>query len=88
MELLRIDKCDPVYEIQRVRYVDGQAKSIENSVMPLNLVHGLNEEILRVSVYNHIRSELGLTISASQRIIIASKADKLYGFCCKVLNKE
>jgi len=77
MELLRIDKCDPVYEIQRVRYVDGQAKSIENSVMPLNLVHGLNEEILRVSVYNHIRNELGLTISASQRTIIASKADML-----------
>jgi len=32
---------------------------------------------LRVSVYNHIRNELGLTISASQRTIIASKADML-----------
>ncbi|WP_424685768.1 GntR family transcriptional regulator [Enterococcus sp.] len=77
MELLLLKKSDPVYELQRVRYSDGTAKSIESSIMPIKLITGLDEEILLGSIYNYIRTDLGFIISAARRTIIASKADDL-----------
>ncbi|MNN55447.1 HTH-type transcriptional regulator GmuR [compost metagenome] len=44
--------------------------------MPLKIVTGLDEDILKGSIYNYIKSELNLIISAAQRVIIASKADE------------
>lgn len=77
MELLYLKKSDPVYDLQRVRYSEGVAKSIESSVMPLKLITGLDEDILHASIYNYIRNTLGYVISAASRTIIASKADEL-----------
>ena len=77
MEALSLKSSEPVYDIGRVRYADGKAISIEYSVLPLKIVYGLDEEILQSSIYNYIREQLKLTISAAQRVIIASKADKL-----------
>lgn len=77
MEALSLKSSEPVYDIGRVRYADGKAISIEYSVLPLKIVYGLDEEILQSSIYNYIRDQLKLTISAAQRVIIASKADKL-----------
>lgn len=76
-EALKIDQYDPVYDIERVRYVDDEARSIEMSIMPLKYVKDLNEDILKGSIYDYIRNELGYIISAAQRVIIASKADEL-----------
>lgn len=77
IETLKIKPNDPVYDIKRVRYVENIAKSIESSIMPLKYVTDLDEDILHQSIYNYIRNELGYTISAAQRVIIASKADDL-----------
>lgn len=77
IEALNLTKFDPVYDIERVRYVNEQARSIEMSIMPLKYIKDLNEEILKGSIYNYIREELGYVISAAQRVIIASKADEL-----------
>ena len=76
-EALKIKHTDPVYDIKRVRYVDQEARSIESSIMPLKYIKDLDEEILMGSIYNYIRDELGYTISAAQRVIIASKANEL-----------
>lgn len=76
-EALKIKHTDPVYDIKRVRYVDQEARSIESSIMPLKYIKDLDEEILKGSIYNYIRDELGYTISAAQRVIIASKANEL-----------
>ena len=70
-EELMIKSTDPVYD------VDQDARSIETSVMPLKYIRDLDEEILKGSIYNYIRDELGYVISAAQRVIIASKANEL-----------
>ena len=77
VEKLNIEFTDPVYDIKRVRYVNDDARSIETSVMPLKYIKDLDEKILKGSIYNYIRDELGYVISAAQRIIIASNANEL-----------
>ncbi|MGL9770123.1 GntR family transcriptional regulator [Enterococcus sp. DIV0996a] len=76
-EELKIKATDPVYDIKRVRYVNEEARSIETSIMPLKYIKNLDEEILKGSIYNYIREELGYVVSAARRVIIASKANHL-----------
>ncbi|MGG5371946.1 GntR family transcriptional regulator [Enterococcus sp. AZ196] len=76
-EALKIKSVDPVYDIKRVRYVGDEARSIETSIMPLRYIRDLDENILKGSIYNYIRDDLGYVISAAQRVIIASKANEL-----------
>ena len=76
-EELKIKATDPVYDIKRVRYVNEEARSIETSIMPLKYIKDLDEEILKGSIYNYIREELGYVVSAARRVIIASKANHL-----------
>lgn len=75
--LLQLSDNSPVYDIKRIRLAGNRALSIESSIMPYELVPGISKDVLKKSIYNYIRNELHLIIGTAQRVILASKADKL-----------
>lgn len=73
---LMIEQTDPVYEIRRVRYVEGEAYVIEHTFMPSSLITGLTKTILDQSIYRYIQEELGYTITSSHKMIRADKPNE------------
>ncbi|MEK5520591.1 GntR family transcriptional regulator [Heyndrickxia sporothermodurans] len=74
---LAIDIKTPVYDIIRLRLVEDEPYVIEKTYMPSTLIPGINDEILKGSIYSYIVDNLGLTIAGSHRKIRACKSDKL-----------
>lgn len=72
---LRIDKNDSVYDIIRLRMLDGTPLMLEYTIMPICVIPGINKRILKSSIYSHITKQLGLTIGPSVRRIRADKSD-------------
>lgn len=71
---LGVKANEPVYEIKRVRYVNGHHYSYEHTMMPTDLVE-LDEKILAGSVYDYLGSK-GIQLVDARRIIFAGKADE------------
>ncbi|MFD1441377.1 GntR family transcriptional regulator [Lacticaseibacillus hegangensis] len=69
---LMIGPAEPVYVIERVRYVDGRTYSFEHTIMPVAIMP-LTEEILKGSIYAALRAH-GITIAGSHRKVYALKA--------------
>lgn len=76
-EALLIDSTEPVYDVIRVRYINNAPSSLEYSIMPTNIVKGLNEDILHASIYSYLQKDLGLKIEGAHRIIQADKASQV-----------
>lgn len=74
---LTITATQPVYKIIRLRILEGQPYIIEHTYMPVDLVSGLTEEILKNSIYTYLREELGFQIAGAFRSIQADKSDEL-----------
>lgn len=69
---LLITETDPVYVIDRVRFVDDQVFSLEHTIMPTSITK-LSEEVLASSIYDHMKKQ-NLKIAGSHRIVTAAKA--------------
>ncbi|WP_368646262.1 GntR family transcriptional regulator [Alkalibacterium putridalgicola] len=65
-----------VYNIHRVRYVDGKPILIEKTAMPIERVPGLERTHLETSIYHYIKDELGLNIQSAHRRVTVKKADE------------
>ncbi|MER2064038.1 MAG: GntR family transcriptional regulator [Alkalibacterium sp.] len=65
-----------VYNIHRVRYVDGKPVVIEKTAMPIERVPGLERKHLESSVYQYIKDELGLNIQSAHRRVTVKKASE------------
>ncbi|KRM86275.1 GntR family transcriptional regulator [Liquorilactobacillus vini] len=74
---LDIKKDDPVYEIRRLRILNGDPLILEHTFMPVKLVPGLNEDILHKSVYGYLHQQLHLKFGGAYRKIRATLPDKL-----------
>lgn len=70
---LMITATEPVYVIERVRYIDNAAYSYEHTIMPTSIAQ-ITKEILEGSVYGYLTDECHLTISGSHRIVKADRA--------------
>lgn len=57
----------PVYYIQRVRYIDGQALIIDHNYFNKNVVGELTEEIAKESIYQYLEKQLGMRILTTKR---------------------
>ena len=75
-EKLKIKKNDPIYDIIRLRMLDGEPLALEYTVMPILLIPGITEDILSHSIYQYIQEKLGLTLGKSHRRIKADKPDR------------
>lgn len=73
---LRLKGSDPVYDILRLRLLDGEPFVLEHTYMPVKLVPNLDENILKASIYNYIHQKLELKFGTAYRKIRASKATK------------
>lgn len=72
---LLIDETDPVYVIDRVRYLNDEVFSLEHTIMPTKIAK-ITNQVLEGSIYGYLDSEFGLKVSGSHRIIEACKATK------------
>jgi GntR family transcriptional regulator len=66
-----------VYDIHRVRYVDGDPTVIEKTYMPIDLIPGLKEDHLHSSIYGYIENELDLTIQSAHRRFSVRRSNEL-----------
>ena len=63
-----------VYDILRVRYLDGKPLILDYNLFLKSLVPGLTPEIAERSVYAYIEQELGMQIVTSKRTITVEHA--------------
>ena len=82
---LNIKRIDPVYEIKRVRMVDGEPIVLEHTYMPVKLVPKLTKEICEKSIYAYMHDELNFTLGNAFRKFSALGANDED---VKVLNVE
>ena len=65
------------YDFIRLRLLNGEPMSLDATVMPLNLVPGLNKTHLESSVFRYVQETLGLKIMGSYRVVRALKPSAL-----------
>ena len=65
---------EPVYCVQRVRYLDGKPLILDINVFLAALVPNLTPEIAEVSIYEYIEQELGMQIVTSKRTVTVEHA--------------
>lgn len=81
---LLVGPDEPVYDFVRLRLLEGEPVSLEFTLMPVNLVPGLNRSHLESSVFRYVQDDLALKIMGSYRIVRALKPceeDKQYLNC-------
>ena len=74
---LNLENEEFLYKIIRVRYLDNNPFSIENTYMPINLILGLKKQHAEESIYEYIEDELGFKIQSAHRIITVRKSNEL-----------
>ena len=70
-EKLKISTEDFVYDIIRIRYLDGKPENVEYTQMPIEVIPGIKQEVLMNSIYNHIENTLRLQIQSAHRTVSA-----------------
>jgi GntR family transcriptional regulator len=70
---LLVGPDDPVYDFIRLRLLEGEPMSLEFTLMPVNLVPGLNRSHLESSVFSYVQESLSLKIMGSYRVVRALK---------------
>jgi GntR family transcriptional regulator of bglA len=66
----------PIYHVIRVRYVDGEPLSVEDTYYNKEMVSYLDEKIAAGSIFHYIKSSLGLNIGFADKIVYADKLTK------------
>ena len=74
---LQMSTKDFVYDITRVRLLEGEPIVIEYMIMPISLIQGINEEVLENSIYSYIENNLKFKIQSAHRTIRAVKSTEL-----------
>ena len=65
--ILNIRVNDPIYNILRLRLIDGVACVSERTYMSTNLITGITLDVLNDSIYNYIENTLGYRIASAQK---------------------
>jgi GntR family transcriptional regulator len=76
-EVLMIHKETPVYHYERLRILEGQPYSLEHTVVPVEIIPGITEDILKDSVYKYIREELGIIFGDNRQTVRAAQPNQL-----------
>jgi GntR family trehalose operon transcriptional repressor len=64
---------EKVWEIRRVRKVDGEHVILDKDLISQRLIPGLSKEICNDSIFEYIEEELGLTISFAKKEILVEE---------------
>ena len=68
---------DFVYKVYRVRYIDNEANSIEEVYMPINIITGLNPDIVNHSIYDYIIETLKLKPKSFHKYIYSRPCNSI-----------
>ena len=68
---LQMTEDDFIYDIIRVRSLEGDPIVIEYTQMPIQLIPGLKRRVLENSIYSYIEGELKLKIQSAHRTVRA-----------------
>ena len=68
---LQITTEDFVYDIIRVRKLDGDPVVVEYTKMPIQLIPGIKKSVLETSIYTYIEKELKFKIQSAHRTVKA-----------------
>ncbi|MFC6316060.1 GntR family transcriptional regulator [Lapidilactobacillus achengensis] len=74
---LKLEKNEPIFEILRLRLLDGRPYVLEHTYMPQKLMPGLDEAVLMNSIYAYLKNTVNLKLSGAYRRIHALFADEL-----------
>lgn len=86
-EKLNVKQFEPVYQIIRQRVFNDEPLLLEHTIMPVHVIPGIHEGILKSSIYRYIEEDLDLEIGIAERRIHADKPtefDKKYLACTKL----
>jgi len=72
---MNIDVDDLIYRIKRVRIIENEPKTVEETFMPINRIPGLKKTHAETSVYTYIENELALKIHSSTLNLWVKTAD-------------
>lgn len=72
-EKLLINKNDPVYDIIRLRLLNNEPFLMEYTIIPVQVIPNITENILSSSVYSYIKNDLKLKIGGANRRISADR---------------
>lgn len=73
---LTLDDDEFVYNVLRVRHLDGKPFVMENMFMPISVLPGLKKHHAEGSIYSYIEEDLGLKIQSSHRTIRVRKSNE------------
>ena len=73
---LQLGEEDLVWEVLRVREIDGEKIILDKDYFNNEYIKGLTKEICEDSTYEYIENELGLNINYAKKEIIVEKATK------------
>ncbi|WP_027109201.1 GntR family transcriptional regulator [Lacticigenium naphthae] len=76
-ERLLISSETPLYEIHRLRILDGKPYSIEYTMIPVYVAPKLSSEVLAKSLYNYLRKEAGIVFGDNRQTIKAARPTDL-----------
>ena len=75
-EKLQVQVQSPVYNIHRLRIIDGKPYVLEQTYMSTSVIPGITEEILLDSIYQYIEGKLGLRIASATKILRAAPSSE------------
>lgn len=73
-EALELEANEPVYEIKRLRIVDGKPYGLEHTFLAMKIIPDLDQKALLGSFYTYLKEERGLKVGGQYRMISAEKA--------------
>ncbi|MDQ0219100.1 trehalose operon repressor [Peribacillus cavernae] len=68
-EQLKLDETELVWDLTRVREIDGERIILDKDYLTEKVVPFITEEICRHSIYEYLEGELGLSISFAKKVI-------------------
>lgn len=75
-EKLQVPLHSPVYNIHRLRIIDGKPYVLEQTYMSTSVIPGITEEVLLDSIYKYIEGTLGLRIASATKILRAAPSSE------------
>lgn len=66
---------DELYDVRRVRYINGRALILDKNYFLAKVAKGLNEEISKRSIYDYLENTLKVKILTSKRTMTAELAN-------------
>ena len=74
---LNVEVGDFIYYIERVRLIDNEARIVEYTWMPINVIKGLQMKHVEDSIYHYITKELNMCVQSAHVAVHAVRPNEI-----------